>query len=177
MDLNNLILFFVLVSFSLLFYKYFVLILNKYKSKILLDDDLKKPQAFHEMPTSVSGGVGIFFSFLIVYFYLYIFKEFTYIEHISFCALFFLLGLIDDLKINLRPKVRLALMIVLLVFLVLNNNLYITNTGIEFLNEFIKYSPIFSLIFICLCFLFIVNGANLIDGYNGLLTIHSLIIL
>jgi len=30
--------------------------------------------------------------------------------------------------------------------------------------------------FICLCFLFIINGANLIDGFNGLLGIHSLII-
>jgi len=40
--------------------------------------------------------------------------------------------------------------------------------------EHIKY---FSLIFVCLCFLFVINGANLIDGYNGLLGIHSLIIL
>ena len=32
-------------------------------------------------------------------------------------------------------------------------------------------------IFVCLCFLFIINGSNLIDGYNGLLSIHTLIIL
>ena len=30
--------------------------------------------------------------------------------------------------------------------------------------------------FICLCFLFIINGSNLIDGFNGLLGIHALII-
>jgi len=30
--------------------------------------------------------------------------------------------------------------------------------------------------FVCLCFLFIINGSNLIDGFNGLLGIHSLII-
>ena len=35
---------------------------------------------------------------------------------------------------------------------------------------------IFSLMFICLCFLFIINGSNLIDGFNGLLGIHSLVI-
>ena len=34
----------------------------------------------------------------------------------------------------------------------------------------------FSLFFILICFLFIINGANLIDGFNGLLTIHLLII-
>ena len=38
-------------------------------------------------------------------------------------------------------------------------------------------SEIFSLIFISLCFLFVINGANLIDGYNGLLGLHSLIII
>jgi len=29
----------------------------------------------------------------------------------------------------------------------------------------------------CLCFLFIINGSNLIDGFNGLLGIHTLIII
>ena len=33
-----------------------------------------------------------------------------------------------------------------------------------------------SSIFVLLCFLFIVNGANLIDGFNGMLTIHLIII-
>jgi UDP-GlcNAc:undecaprenyl-phosphate/decaprenyl-phosphate GlcNAc-1-phosphate transferase len=173
---NNLIFFFVLVVISVLFNKYFLIILKKYNPNLLVDDQFGKPQAFHENPTSVTGGIGVYFSFLIIYLYLVIFKELTYIEHISFCTLFFLLGLIDDLKINLRPKIRLGLMIIFLIFLIDYNNFYIANTGIDFLNQFIKNSPAFSLIFICLCFLFIINGANLIDGYNGLLTIHSLII-
>ena len=37
-------------------------------------------------------------------------------------------------------------------------------------------SHIFSSIFVLLCFLFIINGANLIDGFNGLLTINLIII-
>ena len=68
-------------------------------------------------------------------------------------------------------------MIISLVFLVKYNNFYIYKTGIEFLNIWLENSNTFSLIFVSLCFLFIVNGANLIDGYNGLLGIHSLIIL
>ncbi len=67
-------------------------------------------------------------------------------------------------------------MIISLILLVKFNNFYITYTGIEFLNNLIKHFNFFSLFFVCLCFLFIVNGANLIDGYNGLLGIHSLII-
>ena len=35
---------------------------------------------------------------------------------------------------------------------------------------------IFSSIFVLLCFLFVINGANLIDGFNGLLTINLIII-
>ena len=53
---------------------------------------------------------------------------------------------------------------------------YEINTGIGFLNRFLEFD-IFALFFICLCFLFIINGSNLIDGYNGLLSIHTLIIL
>ena len=68
-------------------------------------------------------------------------------------------------------------MIFLLILLIKYNNFYIEKTGIELLDNWISNPNFFALFFVCLCFLFIVNGANLIDGYNGLLGIHSLIIL
>ena len=176
MDLNNLILFFILISFSLFFYKYFVVFLNKYNPKLLVDDQFKKPQSFHEIPISISGGTGIFFSFLILNLYLFLSKEIVYYEYLSFCSLFFILGLSDDLKLDLRPKFRLLAMLIILIGLVISNNFYVENTGIGFLNRFLEID-IFALFFICLCFLFIINGSNLIDGYNGLLSIHTLIIL
>ena len=37
-------------------------------------------------------------------------------------------------------------------------------------------SHMFSSIFVLLCFLFVINGANLIDGFNGLLAINLIII-
>ena len=37
-------------------------------------------------------------------------------------------------------------------------------------------NEIFSSFFVLLCFLFIINGANLIDGFNGLLQINLIII-
>jgi len=69
MNLNNLILIFLIIGFGLLFYGYCLLILNKYKPKLLIDDQFNKPQAFHNYPVPIAGGVGIFFSFLNVYFY------------------------------------------------------------------------------------------------------------
>ena len=68
-------------------------------------------------------------------------------------------------------------MIIFLIILITNNDFYIQKTGIEILNIWIQNSDLFSLIFVIISFLFIINGANLVDGYNGLLGIHSLIIL
>ena len=51
----------------------------------------------------------------------------------------------------------------------------IRSVDLIFLNTWMTNS-IFATFFILLCFLFIINGANLIDGFNGLLTIHLLII-
>tara|TARA_B100000029_G_scaffold512920_2_gene610907 strand:- start:556 stop:1611 length:1056 start_codon:yes stop_codon:yes gene_type:complete len=176
MEQNNLILISLLVFFNLFFYKYFLVIINKFKRNLLVDNQFKKPQAFHEFPVSTSGGLGLYFSFLILYFYLLLFNQAIYNEYLSFCTLFFLLGFSDDLKLNIRPKFRLIVMIFFLIILIITSNLQIENTGIKYLNQFLKID-IFSLFFMCLCFLFIINGSNLIDGYNGLLSIHILIIL
>jgi len=176
MDLNNLILSFIIIIFGLIFFKYFVLVLRKYNLRILIDDHLNKPQAFHESPVPTIGGLGLFLSFLIVYFYFLLFKNIIFFEYLIFCSLIFFIGLADDLKINIKPTIRLAIMIGLLLLLIKYNNFYIEHTGIETLDYWIAGSNVFSLIFICLCFLFTINGANLIDGFNGLLGIHSLII-
>jgi len=176
MDLNNFIFFLILVIFSFVFNKYFSKKINKHYPTLLIDDQFSKPQAFHMNAVSTSGGIGIFFSHIVVYLYLFLFEEIIYYEYLSFCSLFFFLGLVDDLKINIRPKFRLLTMIIILISLVISNEFYIENTGLGFLNRLLEID-IFSLFFICLCFLFIINGSNLIDGYNGLLGIHSLIIL
>ena len=176
MDLNNLVLFFVLIGFGLFFYKYFLPILKKLNPKLLVDDQLGKPQAFHEFPTSTAGGTFIFISLLIVNFNFFLFKNIIFLEYLLFCILFFLLGFADDVKIKIKPLIRLSLMIVFLAVLVKYNDFYLKYTGIEVLNNWLEGSKIFSLIFICLCFLFVINGANLIDGYNGLLGLHSIII-
>ena len=49
------------------------------------------------------------------------------------------------------------------------------NIEIPFLNYFLQ-NNFFSAIFVLLCFLFVINGANLIDGFNGLLSINLIII-
>ncbi len=74
MDLNNLILILLLIGFNILFYKRFLLILNKYNPSLLIDDQLKKPQAFHISPTSVIGGACLkMYFFLSIYHFVHYF--------------------------------------------------------------------------------------------------------
>jgi len=119
--------------------------------------------------------MAIFIPLLLTCLYFYVYKNIFYFELLSFCTLFFILGLLDDLKIEIRPKFRLIIMILFLLFLIIKNDIYIEKTGFGFLDVLLEID-IFSLIFISLCFLFIINGSNLIDGFNGLLSIHSIII-
>ena len=51
----------------------------------------------------------------------------------------------------------------------------INRTGLSFLNSWLE-NNLFQYIFVILCFLFIINGSNLIDGFNGLLAIQFLTI-
>ena len=155
------------------------LMISKYSYKIkdgaLLDKDFSKPQAFHRHAISRSGGAAGIISlniFFLINFLLY--SNILY-EYIFTCNLMFLIGFLDDIKIKVSPSKRLLLMILSLSFLIHYMPIEILNVDIPFLQEFLKID-IFSSIFVLLCFLFIINGANLIDGFNGLLTINLIII-
>ena len=165
--------FFALVSF------FIFLIVSKYSHKFkggaLLDNDFIKPQAFHDTPVTRSGGVAVILSFsifLIIYNLLYDQVLYDYI-FISYSA--FLVGFLDDLRININPFKRLIIMISLVFTFIFILPIKISNIDLAFLNLLMS-SHIFSSIFVLLCFLFIINGANLIDGFNGLLTINLIII-
>ena len=87
----------------------------------------------------------------------------------------FLIGFLDDLRIDIKPLLRLIIMIFLLFVFIYILPIKIFNVDIPFLTTFMS-SHIFSSLFVLLCFLFIINGANLVDGFNGLLAINLIII-
>ena len=164
--------------FTLLTFFIFLMI-SKYSYKIkngaLLDKDFSKPQAFHLHAISRSGGVAGIISlniFFLIYFLLY--SKILY-EYIFICNLMFVIGFLDDIKIKVSPSKRLLMMIFSLLFSIHFMSIEISNIDMPFLLNFLK-NDIFSSIFVLLCFLFIINGANLIDGFNGLLVINLVII-
>ena len=167
------------LSIFALFTFFIFLITNKYSYKlnngVLLDKDFSKPQAFHKEIVARSGGIASIIS-LILFFFIYylIFLEILY-EYIFICSSLFLIGYLDDTKIKINPITRLILMTSFLIIFIILLPIEIYNIDLIFLNSWLE-NNIFSTLFILLCFLFIVNGANLIDGFNGLLAINLIII-
>jgi len=155
------------------------LIINKYSHKIkdgiLFDKDFQKPQAFHQFPVSRSGGIaGVISLNIFLIFYYLIYSKILF-EYFFICNLMFLIGFLDDLKIKINPSRRLILMIIFLFLCISFLHIEILNVDIPILNTLLS-NYIFSSLFVLLCFLFIINGANLIDGFNGLLAINLIII-
>ena len=155
------------------------LIIEKVSSKstneALLDTDFSKPQSFHDHAVSRSGGIGCFLSlivFLSIYFLLY--SEILYIYFFVGLSLF-LIGYLDDIKIKVSPNLRLTLMTISIGLFLTIFSVRIENVDLVFLNILLE-NTIISIFFVLLCFLFIINGANLIDGFNGLLAINLIII-
>ena len=155
------------------------LFISKYSYKlnngILLDEDFLKPQAFHNEAISRSGGLASIIS-LFVFFFIYylLFSKLLY-EYIFISTSLFFVGYLDDVKIKISPNFRLMLMTVFLITFINLLPIELKHIDLIFLNSWLE-NKIFSTIFILLCFLFIINGANLIDGFNGLLTINLIII-
>ena len=155
------------------------LIVSKYSYKlnngILLDKDFLKPQAFHNESISRCGGIASLMS-LFVFFGIYylLFSKILY-EYVFLSTSLFLVGYLDDIKKEISPNLRLLLMIIFLFIFILFLPIEINHIDLIFLKPLLD-NKIFSTIFILLCFLFVINGANLIDGFNGLLTINLIII-
>ncbi len=165
--------FFALVSF------FIFLIVSKYSHKIrggsLLDKDFTKPQAFHDTPITRSGGIAIIISFSIFFIIYDLLYDQVLYDYIFISYSVFLVGFLDDLRINIKPLTRLIIMIFLVFIHTYILPIKIFNIDVPFLTLLMS-SHIFSSIFVLLCFLFVINGANLIDGFNGLLTINLIII-
>ena len=165
--------FFLVVSFIL---TYLITRYSKFFfSGSLLDKDFLKPQAFHKEPIARIGGLAIIFLFLLFVLFYFMLFDTLLKDYLVISLLLFFLGFLDDLKIRIHPNTRLIIMLSLLVFCISIFSIQIPKSGLQFLNLWLE-NNIFQICFVLLCFLFVVNGANLIDGFNGLLAIHFLLI-
>lgn len=145
------------------------------KNKNFLDLDFNKPQAFHNKPVGRVGGLLIFIP-LLIFFASNIFdQDRLSILLIFFIILFFISGFIDDCKLVQNPFIKFSILIFFLLIFVIYNDLLIKSFGIEFVDK-INNFYIASIILTTASIFAVTNGANLIDGFNGLLLFNSFII-
>ena len=147
----------------------------KFLNKILVDKEFKKPQGFHNSPIVRSGGFLIFLTTI----FLFILLERTNVEItlLYLVSINFFLGFFDDTKILSNPKLRFLIFLIANLFLIILFNIKINKFDF-ILFDYLNDNYFLFSIFLSLCAIFfVINGANLIDGFNGLLTIHAIIIL
>jgi len=173
MVLGNFFLFFFA---SIFFYYLLIFKQNIYLSGRIQDSDFLKPQSFHLSPVPRSGG---FVIILLSFFYLFFIQEFNIFSYsvILLGLLYFIIGLFSDIKINIKPEIRLLCMFIIGFFIIYLLDIKVSYFQLEFLDNLVKSNKIFSSLFVCLCLVFVINGCNFIDGFNGLLIGQYLIIL
>ena len=121
-----------------------------------------------EYQVPLSGGI-----FVISYFYFH--NQYFDFILIFFLSIFFILGLFADLNLAKSPIYRFLGQILLIIFFVIYLDISIFDTRINWINNLLE-NYYFNIFFVLLCFLVLINGANFIDGNNGISLGYFLII-
>ncbi len=148
-----------------------VIILLAKKIDVFITDHLHSgPQKFHQNPTPRIGGFGIFLA-MSVWFILNNYWEFLLVS-----IPVFLSGFIEDITKTLHPKVRLILMSIggVLAYFLLDAKILKVNLPI--IDNLLTIS-LFSFLFTIFALVGITNAINIIDGFNGLASGVSIMIL
>ncbi len=118
----------------------------------------------------MSGGIfySICFSFIIIYFDI----SYSYF----YLIIIFFIGILSDLEILNSPKVRLLIQTFYTLSLVFLFKITIEETRIDIIDILLNNSFV-GIIFTVSCLLVLINGANFIDGLNGLCSGYFFLVL
>ena len=158
--------YFITLLFSIFFW---------YLNKIFKTPKRISPQTFHKKSTSRLGGAAIFLGLFIEVFALND-ADIAYPNLSTFliCSIpIFLVGLADDIFLNLKPLSRILLMVPSPLLFYYYGGVEVMYLDIFFLDWLFQYH-LFSLVFIIFSFIGIANAFNIVDGFNGLLLSYVL---
>ncbi|GAB6182839.1 glycosyltransferase family 4 protein [Thermodesulfovibrio hydrogeniphilus] len=169
-----------IISFLISFFTSLTLIKLSSKIKALITDRFHiGPQHFHTRSAIRLGGIGIFAGLLGSYI-LFLSEK---LQFAKFLGLFltcsfpiFFIGLIEDLKGGLSPKLRLVFLSLsgILAFFLLGAQ--IVRVDIPLFDTLLSFGLV-SFIFTVFAIVGFTNAINIIDGFNGLASGVSLLIL
>jgi len=164
----------ILTVITFFFTNFLIKFLNIIKYKNFFDTNYKKPQSFHNSPVFKGGGIILFFFFLISY----LFFNYNNILNLFLISMLpvFIASILDDINFFVKPGVRLIILFFIVLLLVFFLDLKIYSFQFYNLDILINKYKIVSILLVTFSVLFIMNGCNFIDGFNGLLAFHSIII-
>ena len=166
-----------IILFNLIFYLKFDVISN-FAFFDKPDGKLKR----HSKPTSLIGGLVILINLYLIIFFLIlldidnsIFKNNFLNAIILLSTLFYLVGLIDDLK-NLTPNIKLLSLILSIFFVAyLFPEIKLELIRLSFLKKTYYFNE-YSFLFTTLSFLLLANAINMFDGINLQIILFSLFV-
>ncbi len=161
--LNNFFIFFIIFSFSLIFFCQ--------KFNVLIDQKIERHKKYSAKNKSFLIG-GILIILFLNYYYLSIKQDFLICLFINFT---FLIGLMSDLKKINSVSLRFFLQCTIVLFFVNFINIKINYTRIDIFDHWLNVS-IINIFFVTFCLLVLKNGSNFIDGINGVAIGYFLII-
>ena len=154
----------------------YLLLVNFFLKKYNFCLDKESPAEFHKSFARKGNLIPLSGSFFLAPLIPLFFFENMEMSGIIFCLIFFMLGLFSDIKVLSSYKIRLFFQFLACsLFFFINENISI-NIGLIFINKLMDYN----LLRILICaffFIVLINGFNLIDGTNCLLSLNFLIIL
>lgn len=151
-----------------------IFFLNKFllrNNVLIYNNKISKHKDNYKSKILLSGGLGALL-YLTIYHILFSFdKEFLHI--IFFSLPFLFLGFFSDANAIKRASFRLYMMIVFCALPIYFLELNISIIDIDFLKYFLS-NIYFSIFFVTLCLVIVVNGSNFIDGRHGNLSLFLL---
>jgi UDP-N-acetylmuramyl pentapeptide phosphotransferase/UDP-N-acetylglucosamine-1-phosphate transferase len=183
LPLNRIIIIVVLPFFISFLFQFFFIKLSLKKTLCIDCPDTYKPQGFHNIPTPRAGGLGIFLSLVISFWLLINSKRLSFINlsptadyffqltiHQSFILSSlllsslpaFLAGFYEDLRSNIKPKLRLFIMSIGAIMAIVSMNAIVYDIGV------IKLPLWIAIPFTIFAVVGVTNAINIIDGFNGL---------
>ena len=127
-------------------------------------------QTLHRESISRFGGVAIYLSTLftvaVTYYLNFKWPSEVIISILVFCFPAFFIGLLNDFKFNMKPTLRLILLVPTPILFFIYGDIRVTSLDLGSLDDFLELE-LLALIFFCFAIIGMINAFNLIDGING----------
>ena len=150
--------------------------LAKSKKWFVNESDLEGVQKFHSTPTPRIAGIPVFVSFFIGLWFVDSLEP-NYVILLLASLPVFLGGLIEDITAKISPTKRIVATLVSIVILFFMGDITINFLGNDWIDYYLSNNLILSLLFTMLVVGGAVNSINIIDGYNGLVSGYSILVL